>query len=90
MKQWKYDDNLCVLCNRKEETTKYFMECPGRGINSIKWNKIFENFQIFLFEIRKEVTERLSLREKKTHEDGLTSSLAPTAPDSFCLLSLEE
>ena len=90
LNQWKYDDNLCVLCNIKEETMKHFMECQGYGRNTIEWEEIYENDEQLQFEIGKEVRERINIREKKIHEDGLTSPLAPTAPDSFCLLSLEE
>ena len=66
------------------------MECQGYGRNNIEWEEIFENDDKLQFEIGKEVRERINIREKKIYEDGLTSSLAPTAPDSFCLLSLEE
>ena len=30
-KPWKYDDNLCVMCDFKEETIKHFMECTEYG-----------------------------------------------------------
>ena len=69
---------------------KHFMECQGYGRNTIEWEEIFENDEEIQSEIGKEVEERLKVREKKIQEDGLTSTLAPTAPDSFCLLSLEE
>ena len=69
---------------------KHFMECQGYGRNTIEWENIFENDEKLQFEIGKEVREIMSIRVKKIHEDGLTSSLAPTALDSFCLLSLEE
>ena len=59
------------------------MKCQGYGRNYIEWEEIFENYEEIQFEIGREVRERLRIREKKIKEDGLTSSLAPTAPDSF-------
>lgn len=59
------------------------MKCQDYGRSCIEWEEIFENDEEIQYEIGKEVRERMKVREKKIQEDGLTSSLAPTAPDSF-------
>ena len=38
-----YDDNLCVMCDVKEETIKHFMECTeyGNSDDTLVLNDIF-------------------------------------------------
>ena len=80
---WNYSDNLCLLCEVKEETMEHFMECNNYGVKnkSINWKDIYENDTNKQYEIAKEVQERMEKRYLAKQEAGLDSepgSFAPT------------
>ena len=80
---WKYNDNLCVMCNLKEESLDHFMNCNSYDRENISWEDIFQDNKEKLFEIGIEAMTRMTIRGKKKEEDGQASSLVPTAPDSL-------
>ena len=79
---WSYENNLCLMCELKEETMDHFMECQSYGTKSeiIKWRDIYKNNTEKQFEIAKEVQKRLKIRNMKKEEAGLDSTLGSTAP----------
>ena len=79
-KQWNYEDNLCVMCNLKEETMNHFMTCESYGRKEIIWEDIFDNDIDKQFEIGNEAFIRQCLRKTKKEEDGMASHQALTAP----------
>ena len=41
--KWKYDDNLCVMCENKEENMDHLMECLEYGeTKDFVWREVFE------------------------------------------------
>ena len=41
--KWKYDDNLCVMCENKEENMEHLMECLEYGeTKDFVWREVFE------------------------------------------------
>ena len=58
--KWKYEDNLCVLCEAKEESMDHFMQCSEYGDTNMKmswfivsWDpiRVVCNIQEFCFEM---------------------------------------
>ena len=78
---WKYDDNLCVMCDIKEENIKYFLECSQYGKQVIEIEEIYTQNTENQFSIAEQIEERVLRRTKKL-EAGLDSptpgSKAPT------------
>ena len=79
---WNYEDNLCIMCNVKEETIEHFMKCETYGTEQIKFEDIYSNDGERQFEIGKQALKRHKERKNKKEEDGQASFPAPTAPDS--------
>ena len=42
-KPWTYEDNLCVMCQIKEETFDHFFECEAYKRKTVNYHDIFEN-----------------------------------------------
>ena len=40
---WKYNDNLCVMRNLKEESLDRFIHCNSYGRKNISWEDIFQD-----------------------------------------------
>ena len=80
--RWKYEDNLCVLCEKKEENINHFMECVeyGEPIETTTWKEVYENNAETQIKIAKEVKLRLEKRDKilKAGLDYPPGSNAPT------------
>ena len=78
---WKYDDNLCVMCDIKEENITHFLECTEYGNKHIEIDEIYTQNTENQFSIAKQVEERILMRKLKL-EAGLDSptpgSSAPT------------
>ena len=76
---WKYDDDICVMCKMAVETMEHFMICEtyGKGSLETDWTEIYSNDAENLFEIAKEIRRRKHMRNSKINEDGLPPILAP-------------
>ena len=78
---WKYDDNLCVMCDIKEENITHFLECYKYGKEKIEIKDICTQNTETLFSITERVEDRMIQRKEKI-ESGLDSpspgSKAPT------------
>ena len=78
---WTYDDNLCVMCDIKEENITHFLECSKYGKEKIEIDDIYSQNTENQFSIAERVEERMLKRTKKL-EAGLDSpspgSKAPT------------
>ena len=78
---WKYDDNLCVMCDIKEENITHFLECLKYGKEKIEIKDIYTQNTENQFSIAERVKERMLQRKEKL-EAGLDSpapgSKAPT------------
>ena len=85
LKPWKYEDNLCVMCNVKEENIEHFMKCEKYNGKETGWQDIHGNDPEKQFYIGKEAYSRLKTRENKIEEDGQGSLPAPTAPSIVLL-----
>ena len=78
---WKYDDNLCVMCDLKEENITHFLECSQYGNSKIEIDEIFSQNTENQFSIAEKVEERILLRKKKIeagHDSPTPGSKAPT------------
>ena len=83
LEQWKHEDNLCVMCEVREENISHFMSCENYGEKVTDWESIYGNDTRKQFEIAQETETRLKIRENKLQEDGLDSLPAPTTPKTF-------
>ena len=84
--QWKYNDNLCVGCEIKEESMTHFMECQVYNVNeesTINWKDIYKNDMDLQIKVALEVERRFNLREKKIQEAGRDSNPSSKLLDSF-------
>ena len=63
---WKYFDNLCVLCELKEETISHFFNCNtyDETPQENMWEDIKGDYVERQFEIAKIVRDRLEKRKK--------------------------
>ena len=78
--EWKYTDNMCVMCNMLEENMDHFMSCLayGKSRNEITWKDIFENDPEKQHLIALEIKRRDYIRKSKLDKAGLPSqNLAP-------------
>ena len=82
--KWKYEDNLCISCEEKEENMEHLLKCKryGKEIENLDWKEIYKNETDKQFEISKEVLRRMKLR-KQIMEAGLDSPNGSQAP-TFC------
>ena len=80
--QWKHSDNVCVMCEVKEETIKHFMTCDSYGETFEDWTSIYKNDPSKQVKIAEKTEKRLLMREMKMQEVGQDSSLpAPRTPN---------
>ena len=85
LNQWKYEDNLCIMCSVKEENMKHFMTCKFSERNVMNIDDIYSNDIEKQFKIGEKAVYRKDIREIKKKEDGQASLQAPTAPGHlFC------
>ena len=63
--QWNYDDNLCIMCNVKEENIEHFMECKSYNTEKIMFEKIHSNDGESQFLIGEQAYERHKIRKKQ-------------------------
>ena len=78
---WSYENNLCLMCELKEETMDHFMDCQAYGTKTedLKWKDIYKNDTKIQYEIAKEVKKRMDIRRVKHQEsDSSPGSSAPT------------
>ena len=80
-KPWKYEDNLCVMCQVKEETIDNFFKCKFYESDTPEYEEVFGNDPESQFTIAKEAKKRLKLRQTKTEEVGQDSLPAPRTPE---------
>ena len=73
--QWAFSDNLCVGCEKEEETMTHFMTCNSYGNDTHveNWKNIFENNH-------KKIEKRYRKRENILEEAGLSSDIGSQAP----------
>jgi len=76
---WSYENNLCLMCEFKEETMDHLMECQGYGtkIEDLKWRDIYKNDTEIQYEIAKEVKKRMDIRKLNIKRLAWTLHLAP-------------
>ena len=81
LNSWKYDYNLCVMCDIKEENITHFLECSQYGKQVIEIEEIYTQNTENQFSIAEKIEERMLIR-KQILEAGLDSptpgSKAPT------------
>ena len=81
LQQWKYENNLCVLCELKEENMEHFMKCKEYGDTNknLDWKDIYKNETNKQFKIAEEIKRRMKVRKYK-QDAGLDfpGSQAPT------------
>ena len=66
--QWKYENNLCIVCQTKAETMDHFMNCSAYNVEkkseqTVNWKGIYENDIEKQSIIAKEVKRRFVLRQ---------------------------
>ena len=81
-----YIDNICIMCNFKEENIEHVMNCESYGTDTIIFKGIYSNDGERQFEIGNKPYIRYQIRKIKKEEDGQAYLPAPTAPDRplFC------
>ena len=74
-KPWKYDDNLCVMCDVKEENLKHFMECTeyGNSDDTLVLNNIYTQDTEIQFKIAENAKIRIIKRTMKLNFTWLPS-----------------
>ena len=82
-KPWKYGDNLCVMCQLKEENIYHFFKCESYKSETINYEDIYENNADLQVKVAKEAKKRQQTREIKLQEVGQDSLPAPDAPDFY-------
>ena len=66
-KQWKYDDNICVGCNKNIETIEEILVCSNFGEESeqkISYNALFSDSSREMIKVANEIKKRLKARQK--------------------------
>ena len=63
---WRYFDNLCVVCQLKEETIQHFLSCPTyeKTPQENSWRDIKRDNVERQFEIAQIVKERWNIRKR--------------------------
>ena len=82
-KPWTYEDNLCVMCQIKEENVYHFFECESYKSKTVNYEDIFENDAEKQLKVAKEAKKRQEIRESKLEEVGQDSLPAPDTPDFY-------
>jgi hypothetical protein len=69
-KKWKYKDNICVGCERREETEEEFLSCAGlSAVNeNISYNLVYGKSVEEMMKVAKCVRKRLKTRLKILEE----------------------
>ena len=78
--KWNYGDNLCEMCELKEETLEHLMICPEYGERENNWRDIYGNNPEKQTHIAKIVKKRLETRKNKQEagQDSPYGSHTPT------------
>ena len=69
-KKWKYDDNLCVGCDKNVETENELLSCPGfceeneTKRDKISYSVVFGDSVGDMVRVAKEIRKRLKVRDK--------------------------
>ena len=85
LEQWKHENNLCIMCEVKEENMEHLMNCEMYGEKVTDWENIYLNDRRKQVYIAIETDKRMKIRESKIQEVGQDSSPAPTTPNIvFC------
>ena len=80
-------DNLCIMCEEKEETFEHFLNCSQYNENNVSnWKYIFESDPDKQIKVAEEVKKRLKTRTR-TQEAGQDSTTR--LPNSNCHVIVE-
>ena len=80
-------DNLCIMCEEKEETFEHFLNCSQYNENNVSnWKDIFESDPDKQIKVAEEVKKRLKTRTR-TQEAGQDSTTR--LPNSNCNVIVE-
>ena len=82
-KIWKHDDNLCIMCEIKEESFEHFINCESYGEKTKDWESIFGSDVDKQVKIAIEAERRFEIRETKIQEVGQGSLPAPDTPNNL-------
>ena len=66
-KKWKFDDNICVGCDKKIETEDEVLTCRGLGDEneeSVSYEMVFGESVEDMIKLAKVIRKRLKAREK--------------------------
>ena len=69
-KKWKYDDDMCVGCQLRQEGEQELMDCPGYKSDKIEiqedmlYSMVFGNNSSEMFKLAKIIQSRLKVRKK--------------------------
>ena len=81
--EWKYENQLCVMCENCDENIEHFMSCSLYGQSDLEnhWSEINgDDFEI-QNSIAREIRRRQDIRKLKLEEVGLPQLLAPLLQD---------
>ena len=87
LNQWKYKDNLCIMCSVKEENLKHFMTCKFYKRNVMNIDDIYSNDIEKQFKIGEEAVYRKDIREIKKTRGWPGLSPGSHCSRTFVLLS---
>ena len=65
-KKWKFEDDLCVGCDKNIETVEELLSCPsfGEHKSEMSYSQIFGNCVTDMVLVGKELKKRLTIRQK--------------------------
>ena len=64
-KKWKYEDKLCIGCNKNEENESEIMYCEGFGESeNLAYSMLYSNSTQEIVLVAKYLTKRLKVRQK--------------------------
>ena len=75
--KWNYGDNLCEMCELKEETIEHVMNCPEYGDIENNWRDIYGNNPEKQKNIAKVIKKRLETRKTKQEAGQDSPPMAP-------------
>ena len=83
---WKYNDNICVTCERAAETMAHFVSCKAYSSETLvsDWENIFKDNPDIQYEIASKIEKRMKTREIKLQEAGLDSDPGSQALELIC------
>ena len=83
---WKYNDNICVTCERAAETMAHFVSCKAYSSETLvsDWENIFKDNPDIQYEIASKIEKRMKTRESKLQEAGLDSDPGSQALELIC------